>query len=352
MHDVFEGVLSYDIPLICASLVKRGHLSLAILNHRLQNFHYGYHDVTNRPPVLSSLDMEMLPFDAGQSWCITRVLALAGGDLVPEDDDVWLFYLLLRDVVDIIVAPSVSVEHLNQMRTLVGEYLELRKLLFPDHVLKNKHHHLTHYASLTEKVGPLQRFSCMRFESKHQRSKKLLHISGNFKNVAKTCAFRHQHDMCFRLLRSKESSSDVVVGTGSVITLSELDDGFEINNCLGGIGTKIELFDANWVEIRGIRYKPGCVVIAGMESDNNCPVFVDVEHILVRNHGEFLWIVGGKLPAQYFSSHYHAWSVQKCLPKILMSVSHTSLTYFTPLTLNSKVCSGETMLWISLRHHF
>jgi hypothetical protein len=91
--------------------------------------------------------------------------------------------------VDIAVAPSVCFEQSSHLRRGVLEYLELHKLHFPEQSLESKRHYLIHYANFIEKIGPLLRDSCMRFESKHQRSKKLLHVSGNYKNVPKSCAF-------------------------------------------------------------------------------------------------------------------------------------------------------------------
>jgi hypothetical protein len=352
MHDIFEGVLAYDILLICSHLVGRGYFSLITLNHRLQNFSYGYYDAKNKPPVISSFDTEMLPYDASQSWCLARVLSVAVGDLVTEDDDVWYLYLTLRQILDIVLAPTVATEQLNQLRTLISEYLEMRKSLFPDTGLKNKHHHLTHYPRLIEQVGPLQRFSCMRFESKHQRSKKLLHISGNFKNVPKSCAYRHQHDLAYRLLSCKnETSSDTIVGTGSVVTLSELDRGCDIDSSLGGVGMWVEFYDANWIEIRGIRYKPQCIVVTGLEADSSCPLFMRVEHIMVRDNGSNIWFVGEKLQAITFIPHYHAWSVGSYDSKIIISVPHTILTYFVPLKLTSISTSEKELQLISLRYH-
>jgi len=187
MHDIFEGVCAYDLPLICSAYISSGYFDLFVLNHRVQSFTYGYCDAANKPPVIQSLNVDMLPFEASQTWCLTRILSLAVGSLVPETDNVWQFYLLLRDIIDIILAPSVTEDDVHLLTVLISEYLEMRKQLFPDQTLKNKHHHLTHYPNLIRKVGPLQRYWCMRFESKHQRCKKLLHISGNFKNVLKSC---------------------------------------------------------------------------------------------------------------------------------------------------------------------
>jgi len=349
MHDIFEGVLAYDVPLICQCLITRGFFDISTLNHRIQTFDYGFADKANKPPVISSLNVDMLPFDAAQMWCMSRVLALAVGDKVPEDDNCWYFYLIMRDIVDIVMAPAVSDADLNALRVLVSEYLELHVLLFPNNSLKNKHHHLIHYESLIRRVGPLQRFSSMRFESKHQRCKKLLHISGNYKNVLKSCAYRHQHDVAFRLLdQQREMCSEVVVGTGSVITLSELSDGFEINKCLSNVGMCFELYDANWLEVKGVRYKPGCTLVAGLDADTCAPVFLNVEHIIVRD--QFIWFIGEKHVGVAFISHYHAWSVERCSPREIICMHHTHITHHVPLIITKVLHCNEEVNMIALRH--
>ena len=353
MHDVFEGVLAYDLLLICRALVQAGHFTGELLNHRIQTFDYGYHDTSNRPPVIV-VTADTLPFDASQTWCLMRILAVAVGDLVPEDDPFWHFYLSLRCLMDVVLAPTVSEKQLAALPALVSEYLEQHLSLFPQHTLKNKHHHLIHYATLIRRFGPLMRYSCMRFESKHQRSKKLLHIAGNFKNVPKSCAYRHQHNVAFRLLQTTaDVQSGLVIGPGSVITLSELQNGYDINSSLENIGMYSELYDANWIEITGVRYKHSAVVMCGIESETT-PIFIEVQHILVRNSaslGQAVWFVGEKFETRYFNSHFHAWCVEKQLPAVTMSVDPRTLTYTTPVSLCGKVYEGNRIKLIALRYH-
>ena len=348
MHDVFEGVMAYDLPLICQRLIAEKFFSLSMMNHRLQTFDYGYYDVTNKPPTISSVNVEMMPFDAAQMWCFCRVLAITVGDLVSEDDTCWHFYLLLRQIVDILVAPVISDGDLHTVRVLISEYLELHQLLFPEQTLKNKHHHLIHYERLMRNVGPLQRFSCMRFESKHQRSKKLLHVGGNFKNVLKSCAFRHQHDVAFRLLQPRDRLSDVVVGTGAVITLSELNDGTEVNSVLGNLGMSFEVYSANWLEVKGVRYKPGCVLVCGLEPDGQAPVFMVVAYIIIRD--QCAWFVGEKLEAEVFNVHYHAWTIKQHHPRQMMTVLCSEIQFHAPLTMSRVQFRNDTLLVVSLRH--
>jgi len=62
----------------------------------------------------------MLTFEASQTWCLTRVLSLAVVSLVMETDNVWQLYLLLHDIIDIILAPSVSEDaHCTDLKSIL-----------------------------------------------------------------------------------------------------------------------------------------------------------------------------------------------------------------------------------------
>mgnify|MGYP002803387214 FL=1 len=62
----------------------------------------------------------------------------------------------------------------------------------------------------------------MRFEAKHSYFKKLANVIGNFKNVAQTLSYRHQHWMCYKLQTSNANlgtfvEKGVQVGPGKLI---------------------------------------------------------------------------------------------------------------------------------------
>ena len=54
-------------------------------------------------------------------------------------------------------------------------------------------------SSITCRFGPLIRYWCMRFESKHSYFKDLAHRVKCFKNIAKTMAERHQYLVAYYL---------------------------------------------------------------------------------------------------------------------------------------------------------
>ena len=83
----------------------------------------------------------------------------------------------------------------NVMQDIISEYLDLRmqgietlKMARP----RPKHHFLSHYPRMYYNNGPLISVWGMRMESKHTYCKSVLKTAKNFKNVALTCATRHQ----------------------------------------------------------------------------------------------------------------------------------------------------------------
>jgi len=151
---------------ICRQLTAIGCFTLDKMNSQFQSLNFSYHDSSNKPPIVVSLDTEMLSFDASEMWCFLLHLPFAVGEFVSEDNSVWALYLNLRQIVDIAFSPSILHQEVDLLKVLIAEYLELRQQLFPLESLKNKHYHLTHYPRLIQQNGPMW---CMRSKQKHQR---------------------------------------------------------------------------------------------------------------------------------------------------------------------------------------
>lgn len=264
----------------------------------------------------------------------------------------WALYTLMRQIMDIICAPYVDRQETDLLRVLIKEYLTTRVQLFPHSSLKNKHHHLVHYPRLIEESGPLSRFWCLRFEAKHQRPKKLMHLSGNFQNVPKSIASRHQLDMAYSILYDRSNSSsctmaDLSVGPGHHVTLSELSEGSDLNELLGSVGLHTELLQARWVELKGIRYKPGCMLVTKV--DGELPSFQHVTDILVYD-SRFVWMVGYAMETLSFDCHFNARSVHDRWPRRRVYCEPVNLVYPFPTTCFEKSDnSGEILICLKYR---
>ena len=192
-HDIFEGILSYDVTLYLKYFIKKkAWFTYSTLNRRIKQFKYCDSDASTKPCEVSPQAVK-LSGQTVQNWNFLRLLPLIIGDRVKDTtDDVWQLTMQLKDIVEMICAQTISVPQVAYLDVLIQEYLESRKALFPESNLKPKHHYLRHYPALILKFGPLIRLWTMRFESKHSYFKRCARNLKNFKNLCHTLSERHQ----------------------------------------------------------------------------------------------------------------------------------------------------------------
>jgi len=191
-HDLFEGIVSQDVSLFIRYFVKKKFFTYAHLNRAIIKFRYIGSDAKDKP-VPVSLKGDKLGGHAVQNWCLLRLFPLlVGRQVKSHNDEVWQLMLQLREIVEYVVAPEISLGQVAYLKCLITEYVQSRCTLFPDKNLKPKHHYLLHYAAMILKLGPLIRLWTLRFESKHKYFKQCVRKLQNFKNVCKTASQRHQ----------------------------------------------------------------------------------------------------------------------------------------------------------------
>lgn len=193
-HDLFEGVVSYDLALCIQHLVKVDRkFTYLELNRRISQFKFLGNDNSDRPCGINP-GSEKLGGHAVQNWCFLRMLPMLIGDKIesPGENEVWQLILLLREIVALVCAPAISSGQIGYLRVLIDEYLYFRKHIFPTYSLRPKHHYLSHYPELIIHFGPLICLWTLRFESKHVYFKQCVRKLHNFKNLCFTLTERHQ----------------------------------------------------------------------------------------------------------------------------------------------------------------
>ena len=118
------------------------------------------------------------------------------GTNIPKTMQGWLLYIMLRKIVDIMLAPVLDSNWIPYLEMQIAEFMTLFLELFPGK-FSPKLHYVVHYPQLLKNFGPLQHLWCMRFEEKHQYFKRLLSVVCNFQNIAYTLAHHHQMRQCF-----------------------------------------------------------------------------------------------------------------------------------------------------------
>jgi len=70
---------------------------------------------------------------------------------VPEDDEYWMLFLQLMDIVDLLFSPRVSEEHAVYLSTLIRDHHFEFKNLYPGARVLPKFHFLVHMPRLMTK---------------------------------------------------------------------------------------------------------------------------------------------------------------------------------------------------------
>lgn len=180
-HDLFEGVVSYDLHMFLMFFIKtKKWFTIELLNKRIIDFKYKGKDVLDKPVKIKVSPTEKLNGHAVQNWNLLRLLPLMIADMIQDcTDEIWQLILNWREIVDLVCSPQISHEQIEYLQDLINLYLHLRQTLFPEQRMKPKHHYLTHYPRLITQFGPLIKVWTLRYESKH---KYFTRVSASAKN--------------------------------------------------------------------------------------------------------------------------------------------------------------------------
>lgn len=264
-HDIFEGILSYDVALYLKYFIKKKKwFTYSLLNQRIKQFKYKGTDALTKPCAVNP-EASKLSGQAIQNWNFLRLLPVIIGDKIQNpEDDVWQLMLQLKDIVDFICAQKNSLSQVTYLDVLIQEYLESRKCQFPETPLKPKHHFLRHYPGLILKFGPLIKVWTMRFESRHSYFKRCARHMKNFKNICLTLSERHQMFQaylsagpgCIQLLHVKDSCTFYPSLYSDAFKHAVEDFGFSENN------TRV----STHIQYKGTSYQKGHFVVSKMMS--------------------------------------------------------------------------------------
>lgn len=190
-HDLFEGIVQYYVMLIINEVVAKKLFTYEYINEKLSNIYFQNEEKMYLPSIKKS---EKLNGTHSQNMKTLNILPFALIRLSKLNDfEEWKLLLLLRKIVNILLAFKISIGQIALLHYLIEEYLEARQILFPSVKLRPKHHYLTHYANLLREFGPLRQLWTLAFEHKHQYFKNVIRHTTNYKNVlfslSKTSAF-------------------------------------------------------------------------------------------------------------------------------------------------------------------
>ena len=128
MHDILEGIAPLEIKLLLSHCFSNHFFTLKVLNDRLLNFNFGY-TIADKPiPILSNIfqsQEKSIRASASQMSVLVQVLPFLIGDKIPEDNDNWLCFLLLRRRVEIVFCPVLTEIHCSSLKHLIEEHQQI-----------------------------------------------------------------------------------------------------------------------------------------------------------------------------------------------------------------------------------
>ncbi|CAG9771655.1 unnamed protein product [Ceutorhynchus assimilis] len=143
MHDLCEGVHRYSMAVLIDNLIRKKYFTLDNLNARIRYFTYQISEKNVPPPVTKQhLLNGCIIFSASEMF-----------DLIPDNEALWIYYLSLLEIIQILTSQSITTSILQHLETLIDEHHQTFLALF-NTSLKPKFHLLVHYVHIIEKIGP------------------------------------------------------------------------------------------------------------------------------------------------------------------------------------------------------
>lgn len=301
MHDVFEGTLPFVMQHVLKGLFDSNILSASDLD-KVRTFQYGRNDVKNKPLPPSDSFVQgrsALKGTASQKLCLFRLLPQIFGSSIPEGNEDWEVYLLLREILDMLLSDKLPMQSLSYLEIKIQEFLRSFVNRYPSVRLIPKMHYLIHYPRMISLFGPLKQLWCMRFEAKHQYFKSIAMRVKNFKNVCQTLANRHQ------LLQSFEFSEltlDAALSTSSLRCVERS----QLHTCIQAVMPVGIIWQAKSVSLHQVTYKVNDVLVM-LKGDD--PQFCQIIGIYIA-HNEVAFLLE-RLELLEFARHRYAFRVAK-----------------------------------------
>jgi len=325
MHDLFEGICRYEIVKILNVFINKEHFfSLEIFNARLQHFDCGQNFEKNKPISISSnaLNAQNLIISASEMVFLIEHLDILIGDLVPVNNTVWEVFLVLREIINIIMSTSFTLETTQFLETLISKHHLLYMEVFAE-PLKPKHHFVVHYPRLLRKLGPLKHLSCFHFEAKHKQFKENAKAVRSRRNCPYTLALKHQLILSHRFLSKKGFFDRLSLGPTLRQELTDLPEYLDFKNTLPW-NIQYEYVLDTWVKVNGITYHKDMAV--AMHLNDNIIVFGEIHYIIINNMRHISFICT-EFHTKTINRHYCAFEVIKKSFWRFIKLEDLSLTF-------------------------
>lgn len=339
LHDISEGIVKYGLNSILYSLIiERGYLTVELLQDRMDSFDYGPSELGNKPPsshvTQERLQAKNINLSGSEMLCLVRYLGLMIGDLVPVQNRVWEFYLVLREITEIVSAhyhvPGTDV----YLGNLIQEHHEQYVALFGP--LKPKHHFTSHAAQQMRINGPLSRLDTLTSERKHRQGKLYARAMNSRINPPLSISIKLQLELSEHLLHLNGAPHESPQGVKKC-RVQQLPNFQQYINFLPfHVGEVIST--AKSVSSHGTVYKKNMIVVVSVHE--TYPTFGKIVCI-IQDGVQYKFVIN-VLRTVCYQRHFCAYEVENSDHYIY--VSQSDFISYVPLWARLSVMNGATMV--------
>ena len=314
MHILLEGVIPYELALFLHYCIYgQQWVTLKWLNDQLAAFPYSYLEVKDKPEPIQKQDI-MLDVKVKQTSAsmltlcgiLPYILALK----VPEDDNNWTLFLTLLQILHLCTSPCASYSTSAELKYLIHKHHFQFKRSYYKSAITPKMHYMCHFPRQIRLFGPGRYHWCMRFEAKHSFFTSIKWK--NFKNLPKSMAIKHQKWLCCQMMSPDGNRSQNYlycgddVKHGDEILLEQVHEDHQPLLARALTGAPASVFHAQYVDIHGTLYKPGCILLLGYDYAQ-FPMFGFLESIYMHEHRKFFIVK--KVVVNEINQHLNAFSI-------------------------------------------
>lgn len=254
------------------------------------------------------------------------------GDLITDKtDSVWLYYLKIQDLMDILLQTKFDDNDLFKLADLIQEINSSYLALFHDNV-KPKFHNLVHYPRIIRESGPPRFYSSFRFEAKHKDHKGYCHAITSRKNILLTMSIKSMLRFVYYFIFTTKRN-DITLLPSHVIQSN-------FRQIISGI-SKSSCTSYNCVKYFGTEYKISYHLPA--QKDDKLYLY-EIQEICIFATDKY--IIGEQVAELIFDESYHCHLVVQCQTQIV----YKQIQEFKSLPIN--IIPTPSAQYVKLKSYF
>lgn len=194
MHDLNEGIIPFCIKKFFEKCVENRVITVNEIQRRIRDYNYSPKDQKYKPSLIN-IERRKLNQSASQAYCLMINMPFIFFDLKDKFENSWKPIETLLKCMTILYSTVIKETDVQLLRNYIHDHLVAIREIFEADLIP-KHHFLTHYPTVIERMGPPIHMWTMRMESKHKVLTDIGKKTANFVNITKTMASKHQFKMC------------------------------------------------------------------------------------------------------------------------------------------------------------